>query len=452
MSTELYEGWLMNLIARFYKGMLGCLILLLLSGGFAGLAVGENQRREGQDVIFALDNSGSMLKNDPDFITRTVVINFLEDLAEDIRVGMVIFDTDDHLVHPLTSITTAESAESFLDGLDRITYKGQFTNTPAGVERAVYELKTNGREKAEKVIILLTDGIVDTGNKEQDIESEKWLKETLTLECKKLGIRIFGIAFTEQADFQLMQTLAVMTEGEYFRAFTADEVESVFQTIDDILSQPAMAEPTSPLQTTGVQPQAPADSTVPLSSSVKPIDEVAPLTDRPWFPILIAIIVLVVSMVAYRGYFRKKKSIMIKPDTQMNLAPFKDRHDRSLDQAELIDTDNIISNESITLPLDRISVSIGRDPSNDIVIPRESISSLHATIDYKKGYYYLEDLRSTNGTKLNDKPIEENNPMRLKSGDKIHFAIYEFRFLMHDLAPYGETVMIKKDKQIETES
>jgi len=439
----------MKMIARMLKGVLGCLILLLISGGFAGHAVGESQSREGQDVVFALDNSGSMLKNDPDFITRTVVINFLEGLAEDIRVGMVIFDTDAHLVHPLTDITTAESAESFLAGLDKITYKGQFTNTPAGVERAVYELKTNGRDKAEKVVILLTDGIVDTGNKAQDIESEKWLRDTLTLECKKLGIRIFGIAFTEQADFQLMQTLAVKTEGEYFRAFTADEVESVFQTIDDIISKPADAEPTSSVQTPTDQPPA---KVAPPAAPVKPSDDVAAPKDQPWLPIFIVILILAALVLVYFGFMRKKKTIMIKPDTQVNMSAMKNRRDQSMDRAELIDTENIISNESITLPLDRKSVSIGRDPSNDIVIPRESISSLHATIDYKNGYYYLEDLRSTNGTKLNDKPIEENISLRLKSGDKIHFAIYEFRFLMHDLAPYGETVMIKKDVKIEIES
>ena len=156
-------------------------------------------------------------------------------------------------------------------------------------------------------------------------------------------------------------------------------------------------------------------------------------------------------VLAYFGFMRKKKTIMIKPDTQLDMAPLNKQNGRSMDQAELIDTENIISTESITLPLDRKSVSIGRDPSNDIVIPRESISSLHATIDYKNGYYYLEDHRSTNGTRLNDKSIKENNPVRLKSGDKIHFAIYEFRFLMHDLAPYGETVMIKKDTKLKFE-
>ena len=434
----------MNIIGRMQTVLLGCTVMLCMAGTIAGNAAAEDRTRPGQDVIFVLDNSGSMLKNDPEFITRTVVINFLEGLAEGVRVGMVIFDSDARLVQPLIDITTAEKAERFLAGLDRITYKGQFTNTPAGVERAVYELKTNRREGAEKVVILLTDGIVDTGNKDQDLESEKWLKETLTLECKRLGIRIFGIAFTEQADFRLMQTLAVKTAGEYFRAFTADEVASVFQTIDDTISRPAEEASDAAFPQPAVHPP-PVETTAEKPVVNPPAEDTPVDAEEPIFPEVLAILVVAALILVYFGIIRKKRPDMIKPDTQTDVPPLQDGRDKSMDQAELIDTENIISSESITLPLKRASVSIGRDPSNDIVIPRESISNLHATIDYRNGYYYLEDLRSTNGTKLNDKPLEENNPVRLKSGDKIHFAIYEFRFLMHDLAPYGETVMIKKD-------
>jgi len=41
------------------------------------------------------------------------------------------------LIESLTSIISAESAERFLESLSMINYKGQFTNTPAGDERAV---------------------------------------------------------------------------------------------------------------------------------------------------------------------------------------------------------------------------------------------------------------------------------------------------------------------------
>ena len=47
-------------------------------------------------------------------------------------------------------INTPEAVARFLKSVDRIDFKGKFTNTPAGVERAIYELKTHGRKDARR--------------------------------------------------------------------------------------------------------------------------------------------------------------------------------------------------------------------------------------------------------------------------------------------------------------
>lgn len=50
-------------------------------------------------------------------------------------------------------------------------------------------------------------------------------------------------------------------------------------------------------------------------------------------------------------------------------------------------------------------VSIGRLPDNMVVIDNAAVSGRHARV-YKEGnHYVLEDLKSTNGTFVNDKPI-----------------------------------------------
>jgi pSer/pThr/pTyr-binding forkhead associated (FHA) protein len=118
-----------------------------------------------------------------------------------------------------------------------------------------------------------------------------------------------------------------------------------------------------------------------------------------------------------------------------------------LPQAVLIDVGKAISTESLTLPLNKDTLRIGRDVGNDVVIARKTISSFHATIEYKEGYFYLEDLRSTNGTRLNDDRLRHNEPVRLKSGDKIDFSIHEFRFLIPDQTPLGETVTVSNMSQ-----
>ena len=157
---------------------------------------------------------------------------------------------------------------------------------------------------------------------------------------------------------------------------------------------------------------------------------------------LIVIVIVVVVLI----YLNKKREYMGRQVRQERVEALSPQ-EPPRGQAELIDTENVVTETDLSIPIETKVVKIGRDHSNDIVIPKDSISSLHATIEYRNGYYYLEDHRSTNGTRLNDMKVKENTPMRLKSGDKIQFAVYEFRFLMPEMAPYGETVMIQNNTE-----
>jgi len=429
--------------------ILSCLAMSLMMVCGWGIFAQEGEAPDANktlkvDVIFLLDNSGSMIANDPQFITREVVTKFLMNLKEGFRVGMVTFDQEATLIEALSSIDTVADGEGFMKSLDRIDYKGQFTNTPAGVERAIYELKSNGREDAEKIIVLLTDGIVDTGNKEQDIAGEEWLRDQLAMDCKQAGIRVFGVAFTEMADFRLIQTLALKTEGEYFRTFNSADIPAVFEKIDRIISTPkaeeAPREPVAkaePIQVKPiyVQPSAPSPS---------PTETVNKISNP--LPLLLSGLIIIVIVVVVLIYLNKKREITER-QTVREQAEALPSQEPPKGQAELIDTENVVTETDLSIPIQNKVVKIGRDESNDIVIPKDSISSLHATIEYRNGCYYLEDHRSTNGTRLNDFKVKENTSMRLKSGDKIEFAIYEFRFLMPEMAPYGETVMIQSDTE-----
>ena len=60
-------------------------------------------------------------------------------------------------------------------------------------------------------------------------------------------------------------------------------------------------------------------------------------------------------------------------------------------------------------------VSIGRLPENDLVIENPAVSGRHARV-YREGtHYVLEDLKSTNGTFVNDRQIDA--PWLLQDGD-----------------------------------
>jgi len=61
--------------------------------------------------------------------------------------------------------------------------------------------------------------------------------------------------------------------------------------------------------------------------------------------------------------------------------------------------------------------SLGRAPTNTATLPDETASLEHALIHLRDGQWWLEDLRSRNGTRLNDSPVGQ--PAPVMSGDVI---------------------------------
>ena len=64
----------------------------------------------------------------------------------------------------------------------------------------------------------------------------------------------------------------------------------------------------------------------------------------------------------------------------------------------------------ITFPLLPVT-SLGRAATNTAAIPDESISLEHALLHSREGQWWLEDLDSRNGTRLNDVPVTQPAPV-----------------------------------------
>jgi len=62
-------------------------------------------------------------------------------------------------------------------------------------------------------------------------------------------------------------------------------------------------------------------------------------------------------------------------------------------------------------------IIIGRDPVCDVTLEDNGISARHARLSFHHGQWWLEDLHSTNGTRLNQAPLQV--PTVLVSGDQI---------------------------------
>lgn len=71
---------------------------------------------------------------------------------------------------------------------------------------------------------------------------------------------------------------------------------------------------------------------------------------------------------------------------------------------------------------------IGKSLKVHMLIERETISQIHAKIEYIDDTYYIEDLNSTNGTYLNDTLLNYKERKILQPGDMVRFADVKYRF------------------------
>jgi pSer/pThr/pTyr-binding forkhead associated (FHA) protein len=113
-------------------------------------------------------------------------------------------------------------------------------------------------------------------------------------------------------------------------------------------------------------------------------------------------------------YERLNISFLQKPPVQRTPAPSPDAEPANVRlKHSLLMT--IGPSVGRSYPLTDVIVTIGRDLSNDIVIQDPEISRYHLRLRRHKQTYVVEDMGSTNGTFLNNLPLDE--PQTLESDD-----------------------------------
>ena len=88
---------------------------------------------------------------------------------------------------------------------------------------------------------------------------------------------------------------------------------------------------------------------------------------------------------------------------------------------------NPTSSNRREIALGRALLSIGRDPSNDLVLPDAMVSRRHAVIEFRGSQYYLRDCNSSNGSVINGDRVSEKS---LRDGDVV--AIGSARLLFRE--------------------
>lgn len=93
---------------------------------------------------------------------------------------------------------------------------------------------------------------------------------------------------------------------------------------------------------------------------------------------------------------------------------------------------------AVELTFAQSEVSVGRDPLSDVPLQDEAVSVRHALLRFHHGQWWIQDLGSRNGTRLNSQAVSAATV--LTNGDEIRCGEYHLRVsldgaLMHQAAP-----------------
>lgn len=199
---------------------------------------------EGIDIVLALDISGSMLARDftPDRLeaAKEVATKFILERPQD-KIGLVIFAGESFTQCPLTT------DQAVLVNLLREVKSGMIEDGTAiglGLANAVNRLKDSPAKS--KVVILLTDGVNNRGAIAPATAAE--LARTYGIRVYTIGVGTYGEApypvqtpfgvqlqnVPVEIDEEVLQQIATLTGGQYFRATDNNKLKQIYEEIDQL--------------------------------------------------------------------------------------------------------------------------------------------------------------------------------------------------------------------------
>jgi Ca-activated chloride channel family protein len=208
----------------------------------------KTKTTKGIDIVMAIDVSSSMLARDlkPNRLTalKKVAADFVEARPND-RIGLVVYAGEAYTKTPVTSDKAiVEEALSDIKYQQNVLQDG--TAIGMGLATAVNRLKDS--KAKSRIIILLTDGVNNSGTIEpetaSDIAKEYGIK-VYTIGIGTNGMAEFPYAIAPNGDFifrmmpveidqELMKNIARKTDGKYFRATSNTKLKSIYAEINKL--------------------------------------------------------------------------------------------------------------------------------------------------------------------------------------------------------------------------
>ena len=202
----------------------------------------------GIDIVLGLDVSGSMQALDFEVdnqrvnrieVVKSVVSKFIEERPND-RIGLIAFAGAPYLVSPLTL-----DHDWLQQNLERVTVGAGDDGTAIGMAIAASVNRLRTTNAKSKIVILLTDGMNNTGKISPLAAAEAAKALGMKVYTVAVGVRgrapmpvkddagnIHVIMAKVDVDEKTLQTIADETGGNFYRATDTESLQKIYERIN----------------------------------------------------------------------------------------------------------------------------------------------------------------------------------------------------------------------------
>ncbi len=192
------------------------------------------------DVVLVMDSSGSMKNTDPQSLRIPAAKLFISLLKEKDRASVVSFSDKGYQLIDLTPVNSDENRANLLRAADRISSNGLYTNLFQALSTGFEILSEDTEPERSRFIILMSDGMMDVGDPEEDRRLLEKMKNELAPLLEDNEVKVYAIAFTEQSARELLEKISKRTGGFYNLALSDREFHLIFTSIFENLKSPEM--------------------------------------------------------------------------------------------------------------------------------------------------------------------------------------------------------------------
>ncbi len=205
----------------------------------------KNDEPEKIDAVLLLDASASMRMTDPQRLRSEGAKLFTEFLKSDDNLSIVEFSDKAEIVRPLEPFDPKARAQVTAQ-IEQVGDEGLYTDIFAAIKLAESIIKDRGRADARPVIILFSDGMMEPDPKtgEAEILTNELLLTVLP-ELKAGGIKVHTLAFSPEADKELLSQIAANTNGMNWFTPEPERIHEAFASLFLVVKKPQIVPLTS---------------------------------------------------------------------------------------------------------------------------------------------------------------------------------------------------------------